>query len=250
MQQPKQVIRARIILSVFLMAVISIECILPLPVHAVQSTNYQIQEDFIGGSGNARSTSPNYTAQDTIGAPAAGPAAGTNYKTQSGSPTTPDPTLTMSVDTASVNLGSLSTSLTRTGTANFSVLNYTSYGYIVQVLGNPPDNGGHTLTNMSSPAASTVGTEQFGINLKANTSPTTFGAEPQQVPDNSFSFGTAASGYNTANSYKYVSGNTIASAPKSSGKTTYTVSYIVNTSNNTPGGSYSGKQTLIVIGTY
>jgi hypothetical protein len=222
----------------------------PASVLAVSSNNYQIQEDFIGGGGNTRSSSNNYVSQDAIGGAAAGDATGTAYRTQSGTPTTPDPTLTLTVDTSAVNLGSLSTSLTRTGTATFSVLNYTSYGYIVQTIGNPPDNGGHTLTGMAATAASAVGTEQFGINLKANTSPTTFGSEAQQVPSNAFSFGAAATGYNTANQFKYVPGNTIASAPKSSGKTTYTISYIINMSNNTPGGSYSGKQTLVVTGTY
>lgn len=217
---------------------------------AISSSTYQIQEDFIGGGGNTRSTSNSYISQDALGGAAAGPSAGTAYQAQSGSQTTNDPTLAFSVNTSSVNLGSLSTSLTRTGTATFSVLNYTSYGYIVQTVGNPPDNGSHTLTGMASAAASSTGTEQFGINLKANTSPATFGADPAQSPDSTFGFGAAATGYNTANAFKYVSGNTIAQATKSSGKTTYTISYIVNIANSTPGGSYSGKQTLVVTGTY
>lgn len=222
----------------------------PIPGLALSSGSYQIQEDFIGGGGNTRSSSTNYVSQDAIGDAAAGDAEGAAYRTQSGAPTTPDPTLTMTVDTSAVNLGALSTSLTRTGVATFSVLNYTSYGYIVQVVGNPPDNGGHTLAGMAATGASAVGAEQFGINLKANTSPATFGAEAQQEPNSTFSFGAAAAGYNTANQFKYVAGNTVASAPKSSGKTSYTISYIVNMANNTPGGSYSGKQTLVVTGTY
>lgn len=245
--------RARIahtIIGSLFIGVFVVLCLAPGPVFAVSSNSYQIQEDFVGGGGNARSTSNSYISQDAIGGAAAGDAAGTAYRTQSGTPTTPDPTLTMSVDTSSVNMGALSTSLTRTGTATFSVLNYTSYGYIVQTIGSPPNNGAYTLSGMASTAASAVGTEQFGINLKANTSPATFGAEAQQIPSNAFSFGTAATGYNTANQFKYVAGNTIASAPKSSGKTTYTISYIINMSNNTPGGSYSGKQTLVVTGTY
>lgn len=246
--EPRRATAHRILGTLF----IAIFAVLATPTLALalSSGSYQIQEDFIGGGGNTRSQSANYQAQDSIGGAAAGDAGGTAYKTQSGAQTTSDPTLTVSVDTTSVNLGSLSTSLTRTGTATFSVLNYTSYGYIVQILGSPPDNGAHALTGLTTPTASASSNEQFGINLKANTSPATFGAEPQEIPDNTFSFGVAASGYNTANVYKYVSGNTIASAPKSSGKTTYTISYIANVSNNTPGGSYSGKQTLVVTGTY
>jgi len=129
------------------------------------------------------------------------------------------------------------------------VLNYTSYGYIVQIIGQPPNNGAYTLAGMSSPAGSQAGQEQFGINLKNNDSPD-IGAEAQQVPDGSFSLGAAATGYNTVDNFKYVSGNTIAQASESSGRTDYTVSYVANISINTPGGSYSGNQTLVVTGTY
>lgn len=220
------------------------------PLYAIQSTNYRIQEDFIGGAGGELSTSPGYQSRGTITAPAVGNSASTNYRTQSGATTTNDPALTFSVGAATINLGSLSTSLTRTGTATFDVLNYTSYGYAIQTLGNPLTNGAYTLQGMTGAGTSQTGTEQVGINLRANTSPTTFGADPVQSPDSTFSFGTAASGYNTVNNYKYVPGDVIASAPKSSGKTVYTISYIANISNTTPGGSYSGNQTLVVTGTY
>jgi hypothetical protein len=218
---------------------------------AINSNSYQIKEDFVGGGGNTNSSSTNYRASESIGGAAGvGGAAGTAFGSQTGAQTPSEPTLSFIVDTASVSLGSLSTSLTRTGTATFSVLNYTSYGYIVQLVGAPPNNGGHTLASMPSAAASSTNSEQFGVNLVANTLPVAFGANPSQVPDNSFSFGTASSGYNTTNQYKFVAGDTIASAPKSSGKTTYTLSFIANISNETPGGSYSGNQTLVVTGTY
>ncbi|HXH26351.1 MAG TPA: hypothetical protein VNG90_00485 [Candidatus Acidoferrum sp.] len=223
----------------------------PLPLVAGSSNNYQIQEDFVGGGGGINGTSPSFQAADTLGGGAAvGDSNATHQRTQTGATTTSDPALTFLVSTSSVSLGSLNTSLTRTGTASFSVLNYTSYGYTVSVLGSPPNNGVHTLTGLSSPTASSIGTEQFGINLVANSLPSTFGADPSQVPSSSFSFGAAAAGYNSANSYKYVSGNTIASAVKSSGQTTYTISYIANIANSTPGGSYSGNETLVVVGTY
>ena len=62
--------------------------------------------------------------------------------------------------------------------------------------------------------------------------------------------GAAASNYNTANNFRYNGGETIASAPKTSGQTNYTISYIVNAATTTPGGSYSGNQTLVCTGTY
>lgn len=222
----------------------------PVAATAINSPGYQIQEDFIGDGGSNDAASSHYGSQESIGAPAIGAAAGNVYGTQSGATTTNDPTLSFSVNAASVNLGALSSSTTKTGTASFSVSNYTSYGYVVQILGNPPDNGAHALSAMNPAATSVVGTEQFGINLVANTIPITFGANPQQIPDNSFSFGNAANGYSTPNLYKYIPGDVIATSTKSSGKTTFTISYMTNIANNTQQGSYSGNQILVATGTY
>jgi len=219
-------------------------------VYGVSSPNFIIDEDFIGGGGVNDSSSPGYSARDSIGAPVVGESKGTNSKTQSGATTTSDPMLEFSVNTSSVALGSLLTSLTRTGTANFSVRNYTSSGYVVQVIGSTPAMGARTLANMSTATASAQGTEQFGINLVANTSPTALGSNPVQIPDSSFSLGQAASGYATANNYRYNSGDVIARADESSGQTNYTISYIANISNNTPGGSYTASQVLVCTGTY
>lgn len=243
-----QTIRQWLLFAVLLSAVMAA---LATPAEALTSNNYKIEEDFVGGGGSIDSSSSNYKSQDSIGATAVGDGATTSgTQTQSGATTTNDPTLEFSVSTSSISLGALMPSQTATATATFSVRNYTSYGYIVQVVGTPPKITGHTLSAPSSPTASATSTEQFGINLAANTAPTTFGAAPQQVPDSSFSFGAAATGYNTANQYKYGSGDTIASAAKSSGQTTYTISYIANVSNGTPQGQYSTSHQLVCTGTY
>ncbi len=217
------------------------------------SSNYRIDESFIGPGGSLDSGSTNYqfqSGQQSVGNTGVTNGISTNYQTQQGYTTTSDPTLACTVNTSSVNFGGLSTSVTATSTATFKVLNYTSYGYIVSIIGATPNTGSHNLTNMSSTGPSSAGTEQFGINLVANTSPTTFGASPVQMPDSSFSFGVAATNYNTTNNYRYVSGETIASAPKTSGETDYTISYIINVATTTPGGTYSGNQAIVCTGTY
>ncbi|MDX2776456.1 hypothetical protein PV379_03760 [Streptomyces caniscabiei] len=224
--------------------------VIPITAQSLSSPNYIIEEDFVGGGGTVDSSSPNYRSQDSIGAPAVGDSESANNKTQSGATTTDDPMLEFSVSTTNLSLGSLLPSLTRTGTSSFSVRNYTSSGYVVQVLGSPPTNGSHALAAMTSPAASATGTEQFGINLVANSSPVALGADPAQVPNGDFSYGIAASGYDTANAFKYASGDVIARANESSGRTDYTISYIANISNATPGGVYVGTQTLVCTGTY
>jgi len=99
-------------------------------------------------------------------------------------------------------------------------------------------------------AAEEAARDCLGMNLAANTSPTTFGAVPVQIPDSTFSFGVATSNYNTANQYMYVNGDTIASSPKSSGETDYTISYILNITNITPGGTYTMNQAIVATSTF
>lgn len=73
---------------------------------------------------------------------------------------------------------------------------------------------------------------------------------PLQLPDNTFSYGVAETGYNTPNQYKYAKGDVIASSSKSSGVTQYTVSYIYNISSSTPAGQYVFNHVIIATSTY
>ena len=54
----------------------------------------------------------------------------------------------------------------------------------------------------------------------------------------------------SSNLARSLGSETIASAPKSSGATVYTISYIVNVNSFTPGGVYTSGQTLLCTGTY
>src|SRR6185295_5042635 len=93
-------------------------------------------------------------------------------------------------------------------------------------------SNGHQLSPLASPTASSVGNEQFGVNLVANTigcgAPANFGAPAVQVPDNTFSYGAVEPGYNTCGLFKYVKGDTVASSTNSSGETDFTISFIYN----------------------
>ena len=152
---------------------------------------------------------------------------------------------TFVVNTSTVNMSpNVSTSTTSVGTARFDVtLGCSDFGYVVTINGNPPSNGSHTITNLTSPTASVIGTEQYGINLVANTVPSV-GVGP------SGGIGVAASGYDTTNQFKYVSGNTIADAITYSSQTTFTVSFIINAALDTPAGSYNTTHTIICTPTF
>lgn len=222
-------------------------CMAPIThAQSTQSPNYRFDESTIGQGGLINSSSANYQGTSSAGDLGVGESGSNNFNFQGGSQTTNDPSLAVEVN-GTAALSDFSSTIPSTGTSTFTVSNYTSYGYVVNILGTPPTNNGHTIAAITAPWTSSPGFEQFGINLVANTAPTSFGANPVQ---GHFAFGTAATNYNTANQYRYVSGETIASAPKSSGVTTYTISYLVNVGALTPGGKYESNQTLIVTGTY
>jgi hypothetical protein len=208
----------------------------------LESSSYKFEESFIGGGGLVQSSSQNYQVTESIGDTAVGNTASNNFQTDTGSKTTNDPSLTFTINGGGVNFGSFSPSTATVASSTFSVSNYTSYGYTVQIVGSSFSNGSHTITPLATTGPSQAGVEQFGINLVANTSPSSVGANPDH---GQFGFGSAAPNYATSNVYRFVSGETIATAPKSSGVTTYTISYIVNVSSLTPGGQYSANQTLV-----
>lgn len=214
---------------------------------AIQSTNFRIDESTVGTSGVLDSKSANYGTLETTGDIGAGNSLSSNFQINAGSNTTADPRLSFSVDTSSANFGTLSATSPSTATTTFTVLNYTTYGYVVQIFGSPPNNGAEQITPMTIAGPSQVGTKQFGINLVANTSPSSFGANPD---NGQYGYGSVMPNYSTSNIYKYTDGDTIVRAVKDSGLTHYTISYLVNVAGLTKGGQYAGNQTLVVMGTY
>jgi hypothetical protein len=212
-----------------------------------QSANYKFNESAIGSGGLNQSNSASYQGRDSVGDIGIGNSASSSYQINAGSTTTNDPNLSVSIGGASVNFGNFTATSATTATATFTILNYTSYGYTVQIVGDAPTNGATTITPLTTTSASTAGTSQFGINLVANTLPVSVGANPDT---GQFGFGSASANYGTSNMYRYVSGETIAQAPKSSGLTTYTITYLINVPPLAPGGVYTSNQTIIVVGTY
>lgn len=212
-----------------------------------QSTNYKFDETAIGSGGLNQSSSTNFTGRDSVGDIGVGTSTSGNYQVAAGSTTTNDPALSVAIGGSAINFGSFSAASPTTATATFTVLNYTSYGYIAQIVGNPPTNGATTLAAMSTTGSSVPGTSQFGINLVANTLPVSVGANPDT---GAFGYGSAAPNYATPNMYRYASGETIALSTKSSGLTTYTISYLINVNSLIQGGIYTSNETIIVTGTY
>ncbi len=217
--------------------------------NASSSPNYQLIETQLGGNGSIGAQSSSYQAQESGAVIGIGTSAGTTYQVQAGHETTPDPALSFAILSPNPSFGTFSPTSTATATSEFEVSDYTSYGYEVQISGTPPTGAnGHQIKALSSNSAPVVGSEQFGLNLVANTNPITFGANPNFGQFGSSGF--VATNYNTPNSYRFNSGEEIAYGTKSSGLTEYTISYIVNVTDITPGGQYTSIQNITCTATY
>ena len=226
------------------------------PMHAFaqtySSSSYQVNEATFNSGGGIDANSASYNARGSVGDLGVGEATSASYAAFGGSITPDQEYLELNVTGGTVDLGTLSTTSTGTGTSTFYVRAYLNGSYIVKTMSQPLGNGGYTLAAMGTAGSSTQGTEQFGINLVANTSPATFGAAPVLTPSATFANGQASTGYNTANTFKYVVGDTIASSGsgRAWGQTNYTISYIANVSPITPGGQFTTDHDIVVVATY
>lgn len=212
------------------------------------SPNYQLSESEFSAGATPGVCSGSYCARVSIGN-ISGESANATSTASFGSITPDEPFLAVIVDPGISNLGVLDTEHTGSKTMVVRIRNYLSDGYVLRITGAPPTYSGHALATPSTPTAATPGTEQFGINAAANTTPS-IGAGPVQVPSGDFSYGQVNSGYNTANLFKYASGDVVAHSNSESGQTDFTISMIVNIANNTPAGLYSGDYSAVVVPTF
>lgn len=215
------------------------------------SSGYQVDQTFFGSGGQIEACSTQFCSKQSLGELSVGETNSANFRAYAGFNTTDAPYIEFVVTGANIDLGYISTSAASTGTGTFYVRAWQAGSYVVRTESDPPTNpqGGYQITPLSSPTASAPGTEQFGINLVDNSSPDV-GAAAQQSPDATFSFGQAATGYNTVNQFKYVKSDVIAQAPSSTSVTIYTISYLYNISEVTPSGRYIFTHNLVATGTY
>ena len=143
-----------------------------------------------------------------------------------------------------LDMGTLSESVTATQTTQIAGSTNVSNGYTVYVLGYTLTAGTNVIPAMSSAGASTIGNSQFGLNARANSTPS-IGQEPAG------SGSLAPTGaYALPNSFKYVNGDAIATSPTSTDFNTLTISYVANTSQSQPAGVYTTTLTYVATSTF
>jgi hypothetical protein len=237
----------------------------------MNSSSYSVTESEVGGIGDFGESSSNYSLKPgvddggaTLGESAAGNSSSASYQSNAGFNTTSAPGLMLNISASSVALGVLSTGAASTGTAAFSVRDYTSSGYNVYIFGTAPTYGGHPLTALTSDTAWASNTEMFGVNLVSNG--TVAGSANPVCQAAGFCFFSQAAGdgstgsygstrpYTIANSFRFpfpsTTSEVIAHSPQSSGETDYTMSVMAGSSTLTPAGSYQGNITIVATGSF
>jgi len=148
---------------------------------------------------------------------------------------------------------------TDTATASSQMVASTNAGsgYAITVNGPTLTSGANTVSPMASSAVGARGVSQFGINLKLNTTTTStvpVGLEIS-VPSNGTNYrAQATAGYNTVDSFKFTSGDTVADSASGgaggSDAQILTASYIVNVPGSQPAGTYTTTLTYICTPTF
>jgi hypothetical protein len=147
-----------------------------------------------------------------------------------------------------IDFGTFSSTATRSGTSVMAASTNAQAGYSITISGSTMTSGPNTIraatTQEASQTGAAAGQSQFGLNLKANTVPAV-GAEVSGS-----GIGAAVANYGTANQFRFVSGDIVASAAEETNANAFTSSYIVNVEGKQPAGTYTTNMTYICTTTY
>ena len=141
------------------------------------------------------------------------------------------------------DLGDLNPNVVSAAQAQMVVATNASNGYSAWVTGTSMTSGNNVLPGMSGGTAQ-KGVAQFGLNLRANTSPSV-GQDPSGP-----GVGAVPAGYNQANHFRFNPGDTVATSPVPDNFRKYTVSYVVDVASGQPGGVYSTTLTYVCLANF
>ncbi len=143
-----------------------------------------------------------------------------------------------------IDLGNFSTSGTSSGQSQMVVATNGQNGYGISASGTTMESGNNIIPAMSVSGPATPGVSQFGINLRANSSPH-IGANPSGTGSGSPVFN-----YNQPNLYHYSDGDTLASKSSPDNLRKFTVSYIVDVGSSQAVGVYSSTYTYVALANF
>jgi len=142
---------------------------------------------------------------------------------------------------SSADFGTLSRTQARAVTSQLAVATNDPFGYTTYVLGSTLTSGNNVIAALASPTASSPGSGQFGMNLRANTDPT-IGSDLEGVGSAS-----VQAGYSSVNQFKFVNNTSVAKSTLPTEYNRFTISYIANISAAQSPGNYSTSLTYLTI---
>lgn len=143
------------------------------------------------------------------------------------------------------DFGEINPNQTLTAQSQMGVGTNASGGYAITVNGATMASGTNTIDPLVEPTPSMLRTNQFGINLVANSDPLV-----GQNPDGASINANASPDYAQPNRFKFRDGDVIAGAPNVSLIRRFTVSYIVNASPELKAGVYTTTITYVCSGRF
>jgi len=144
------------------------------------------------------------------------------------------------------DFGELSSTSATGVTSQMSVSTNDGTGYNAFVTGQTMTSGTNFIPALTTQTTSAPGTAQFGLNLRANTSPSV-GSDPQLGP---VANGLPDANYNTPNQFRFVNGERVASSTTSTGFNRYTISYLVNVTDSQAPGLYASTLTYTAVASF
>ena len=143
-----------------------------------------------------------------------------------------------------IDFGELSSTKTKTAQTQLLAATNADYGYTIRVLGLTLISGINSIPALQNQDISRTGVSQFGLNLRANTTPPV-GTDVQGA-------GSAAvtAAYSTPNYYKFTSGDVLVSTNNVDNYRLFTVSYIVNVAKGQPAGIYVSTLQYIALASF
>lgn len=148
-------------------------------------------------------------------------------------------------DTYYTDMGTLSPDSTLTAQSQMAVGTNASGGFAITANGLPLSAGTSVIDGPETPTESKAGDNQFGINLVENSIPAV-GSNPEGTWANAV----ASPDYSESNKYKYIPGDVVAFSPNVSLMKKFTVSYVVNSSEDLKPGVYTTTITYIASGRF
>jgi hypothetical protein len=143
-----------------------------------------------------------------------------------------------------MDMGDFRTTATSSGTSQMMAATNAAFGYTISISGTTLTSGNNVIPALSTQTASSTGTSQFGINLRANTNPAV-GSNPSGPGS-----ATVTANYNSPNLFRFVSGDAVASASGTNSERLFTISYITNISAAQSPGIYATTVSYICLANF